>query len=463
MSYLTRWVYSTSHKDIAILYSSFGLISGIVAVGMSVIIRMELTEGNSQFLHENNQIYNTLITAHGLLMMFFFVMPILIGGFGKIIYIAPYIIYKYYFNYYIYLYINNYIHYNYNNSIYNKDYNIINYGINNNLCSYLTGLIEGDGSIYINNNININRSPKISIVFKNNDYELALYLKNIFNIGNIIKRNNSNVYIWQIQSIEDLYKLLYYTNGYYRTPKYYLIKKAIKWINDYIDRPQVKIKNNFNIYNINIRNNILSKINKIDIKSIDKSNILNNAWLAGFSDADSYFGIIINKSKNNESISLRYSLEIRQNMNIYDENKSFYPIMLNIATAFNSNIYSRSRNLKLGKSQEYKIYNSYIININNINKLKLINNYFSKYKLLSSKYLDYKDWNKLLNNIINNNNKSTNINIVKLGKEIRNNYNKTRTKVNFKHLLDNNIYNNPAEGGHNINIINTVESDYIDN
>lgn len=437
MSYITRWLYSTSHKDIAILYLGYGMIASMVGTGMSVIIRMELSSGNSQFFHGNNQAYNVLITGHAIAMIFLFVMPVIIGAFGEInIYI--YICYSFIFN-------KIFVKRNaifkgitYYSTYIDKTFNQVNPKINDNLCSYITGLIEGDGNIYIFNNIN--KSPKISIVFKNNDYELAKYLKNIFNIGYINKRNNSNVCIWQIQSIEDIYKLLNYTNGYYRTSKYYLIIKAIKWINDYIDKPNTTIINNYNIYNINIRNNILSKINKINIKPIDNSNILNNAWLAGFSDADSYFDIILNKSKNNESISLKYSLVIKQNFISSNINESFYPIMLNIAKTFNTNIYTKYRYIKVDKSQQYKTYYTYTISINNIDKLIQVNNYFSKYSLLSSKYLDYKDWNKLLNYIIENNYKSTNVNVVKLGKEIRNNFNTKRIKINFKHLLEENIY-----------------------
>lgn len=83
MSYVTRWLFSTSHKDIGILYLGFGMISAMAATSMSVIIRMELSSGNSQFLHGNNQVFNVLVTGHALLMIFFFVMPVLIGAFGN--------------------------------------------------------------------------------------------------------------------------------------------------------------------------------------------------------------------------------------------------------------------------------------------------------------------------------------------------------------------------------------------
>lgn len=83
MSYITRWLFSTSHKDIGILYLLFGMISAMVATGMSVIIRMELSNGNSTFLFENNQIFNVIITGHAIGMIFLFVMPVLIGAFGN--------------------------------------------------------------------------------------------------------------------------------------------------------------------------------------------------------------------------------------------------------------------------------------------------------------------------------------------------------------------------------------------
>lgn len=83
MSYITRWLFSTSHKDIGILYLMFGMLSAMVATAMSVIIRMELSNGNSTFLCENNQVFNVIITGHAIGMIFLFVMPVLIGAFGN--------------------------------------------------------------------------------------------------------------------------------------------------------------------------------------------------------------------------------------------------------------------------------------------------------------------------------------------------------------------------------------------
>ena len=87
MSYINRWILSTSHKDIAILYLIYGFISAIIATGMSIIIRLELSGSGYQYLQGNNQIYNVMVTGHAIAMIFLFVMPILIGAYGN--YLLP--------------------------------------------------------------------------------------------------------------------------------------------------------------------------------------------------------------------------------------------------------------------------------------------------------------------------------------------------------------------------------------
>jgi cytochrome c oxidase subunit 1 len=95
--FFARWFMSTNHKDIGTLYLIFAIFAGIIGGAVSGIMRLELAHPGIQYLgwiaqtieggtvQENTtlHLWNVLITAHGLIMVFFMVMPALIGGFGN--------------------------------------------------------------------------------------------------------------------------------------------------------------------------------------------------------------------------------------------------------------------------------------------------------------------------------------------------------------------------------------------
>ena len=80
--FFTRWFCSTNHKDIGTLYIIFSIIAGIIGGLASMAMRAELQDPGMQFMADGQQ-WNVFITAHGLIMVFFVVMPALIGGFGN--------------------------------------------------------------------------------------------------------------------------------------------------------------------------------------------------------------------------------------------------------------------------------------------------------------------------------------------------------------------------------------------
>ncbi|PHR14226.1 MAG: cytochrome c oxidase subunit I [Sphingopyxis sp.] len=100
-AFFQRWFMSTNHKDIGTLYLIFAIVAGIIGGGISGLMRLELAEPGIQYLQmwatahnglvgggeasmdEAYHLWNVLITAHGLIMVFFMVMPAMIGGFGN--------------------------------------------------------------------------------------------------------------------------------------------------------------------------------------------------------------------------------------------------------------------------------------------------------------------------------------------------------------------------------------------
>lgn len=98
LSFFVRWFMSTNHKDIGILYIVTAALVGFVSILFTVYMRMELYEPGVQFMclegtriiagavedcTPNGHLWNVLITGHGVLMMFFVVIPALFGGFGN--------------------------------------------------------------------------------------------------------------------------------------------------------------------------------------------------------------------------------------------------------------------------------------------------------------------------------------------------------------------------------------------
>ena len=80
--FIARWLFSTNHKDIGTLYIVLSIVASVVGGGFSVLMRMELQSPGLNFFADG-QMWNVIITAHGLIMVFFVVMPALIGGFGN--------------------------------------------------------------------------------------------------------------------------------------------------------------------------------------------------------------------------------------------------------------------------------------------------------------------------------------------------------------------------------------------
>lgn len=400
---MTRWLFSTNAKDIGTLYLIFAIFAGLVGTAFSVLIRIELSAPGIQFLQGDNQLYNVIVTAHALVMVFFLVMPAMMGGFGN--YLVPVLIGA----------IdmakektqqhspvnscNLLFSFTCEGSTSLKDHTsspIIPKN-NGNLSHYLAGLFEGDGHIWIPQVKKVTKKqyPNFCITFHVKDKPLADYLLNRIGYGFIRIKGKENACVLVVSPVKGLKYLIELLNGKLKTPKIYKFHQLIEWIN---------VNHNCNY----------PKLGK------SQESLMNNSWLAGFSDADSSFQIRYTLREHSKiRIGTSYVLEQRKEM----YNEDYNNILLKIAKLFNTKLNVINR--KSGSSY-------YRISASSKFSLNLVLNYFDKHNLLSSKFLDYKDWSTVTRLYISNKQLLDNNKIKIL--DIKNRINSNRKEFNWRHL-----------------------------
>ena len=234
---------------------------------------------------------------------------------------------------------------------------------NDNFIMYLTGLIEGDGTIVVPKS---ERSPKgvlnypsIQICFHLKDLPLALLIQKNLGYGSLTRKKGVNAYVLTINNKEGLLSLISLINGNMRTPKIYALWRLIDWLN----------KKNVNIIK----------------KPLNTSSLKDNAWLSGFIEADGHFSI--RTTQNNKYTKIECKFELCQSQSDINGNSNLYflediaeflftvvkPIRINKA---NSEFRVRTTNLKGNLSLEL---------------------YLNNYPLFGTKFLDFKSWIKVLN------------------------------------------------------------------
>lgn len=237
------------------------------------------------------------------------------------------------------------------NKDFNKDSNT------NKFSSYLTGLIEGDGSIIVPK---IERSkkgflnyPSIKLAFDLRDFPLAQLIQKELGHGSLCRMKGVNAYLLQISNKEGILSLINLLNGNMRTSKINSLYELIDWVNSK--------------YGLNIVK-----------KPIDLSPIGSNSWFAGFIDADGSFSIFINK----KSIRIRFSIT---QTDISKSGFSNQKIM---------NLLAEFLKVKVCKYElkRHPFSLELTVKTQSIKSNELLINYLNNFPLWSSKYLNYKDW-----------------------------------------------------------------------
>lgn len=232
------------------------------------------------------------------------------------------------------------------------------------LAYYLAGLIEGDGTIIVPTTYRSAKGrinyPSIQIVFNLKDLPLALIIQKELGHGSLARKKGVNAYVLTINNYEGWILIVSLINGKMRTPKINALYKLIDWLNK-----------RFNELNI--------------IKApIDKTALIDNAWLSGFIEADGHFSVRTTTISRYPKMECKFELSQRQK----DHNGNSNLIFLEeIAKLLVTNV----KAIRLNKpNPEYRLRTT------NLKANIILENYLERYPLYGSKYLDYKDWQKVL-------------------------------------------------------------------
>lgn len=83
MYFANNWIYTTNHKRIAINYFFFVLFSGTCGMALATIIRLEMAYPGVGILAGDSLQYLSIVTAHAVIMVFFMIMPLLLGAYSN--------------------------------------------------------------------------------------------------------------------------------------------------------------------------------------------------------------------------------------------------------------------------------------------------------------------------------------------------------------------------------------------
>lgn len=232
--------------------------------------------------------------------------------------------------------------------------------VKNELGSYIAGLFEGDGHIWIQKiKSGKNHNPRFCITFGLKNEPLAKKLLDIIESGFIRYKNSDNACVLVISSVAGLKRIVSLINGKLRTPKIRQLEALINWLN----------KNH--------------KAN-ISILPLCDSSLSSDAWLSGFIDADGSFFVQYTKKETAKKRKISCRLRVEQRMIDLVSNNSYFSILNKIAIFLHCNLLTR---VQSATGNTY-----YTLTASSLESLKVIIDYLAKYPLYSSKYLDYKDW-----------------------------------------------------------------------
>lgn len=276
------------------------------------------------------------------------------------------------------------------------------YNSQTNLAYYLAGLIEGDGSFSVPKIIKDSNGRKrvagIEIIGNIKDKPAYDFLQHKFG-GNVYPTKNTNTVRWMIKDLKSVINVVNNINGKLRTPKIIRFHNMIDFLNLY--------------YGTNF-----SKL------PLDNSPLSENAWLTGFIDSDGCFSIKGFTGNIRTYIAVQFYLSQRK---VDISGNSMKDIMDKLSIFLGCSLKFRAITLNS------KCFEAFTVTTSNKNSNKILVDYLTNFHLLTSKYLDFKCFERANYLYFNKLHRDPIFyNEIQLLKSSMNN---RRTKFNWDHLL----------------------------
>lgn len=205
-------------------------------------------------------------------------------------------------------------------------------------------------------------TPRFSITFADSDYKIVLLLRQRLG-GSIRHKLENHAYVLTISSIKGLCNVVSMINGLLRTPK---IDKFNSLVLCLVDQG----------YSTDT------------VLPLDVSHLLDNAWLAGFLDADGSFDVRVRTKAADGSGKNRVEIRVRVEQRITDPitGASYFSILQSISNVLHVTLNTARHN----NGMEY-----FVVSSTSPAKLSILVNYLSTFPLFTSKYNNYLVWHEV--------------------------------------------------------------------
>lgn len=265
-----------------------------------------------------------------------------------------------------------------------------------NLGSYLAGLFEGDGYIWIpDSNLKKKANPRFCITSHQKNKGFLEFLKfNLGGFGFIRNKTSKHALVLTISNKRGLYKIANYLLLNCRTPKIEQVARLIDWLND-------------------------NYLNEFPLSSpcLSSENLLSDRWLAGFIEADGNFNIRITEGLKKNRVGVSFCV----NQRMLDKwGNSYENFMQLIAKALLTKLHVIKK-----KQGSY-----FHIHISSLTALNLLDNYLNTFTLISSKREDYVAWAEVLK-LMNLKKHYLNLTYIK---HLKSQMNSRRSSINWEFL-----------------------------